>query len=185
MHKKVRWITETAAMLAMLVTLQLLTKPLGQVVTGSCVNTVLAVAALFGGMGCGLTVAICSPVLAFYMGIAGNIVVVPVIMVGNCVFVVLLSLIAGKGSKKDFKSVMRLIGAWLAAAAGKFAVMYPLVAWLICGVLSQNLLDAGVLKPPMLTALPATFGLMQLMTALIGGCIALLITPTLKKAMKK
>ena len=32
----------------------LLTKPLGQVVTGSCVNTVLAVAALFGGMGCGL-----------------------------------------------------------------------------------------------------------------------------------
>lgn len=185
MYKKVRWITETAAMLAMLVTLQMLTRSLGQVVTGSCVNAVLAVAVMFGGLGCGLTVAICSPLLAFYLGIAGNIVVVPVIMVGNCVFVVLLSVIAGKKSKKDFVTVMRTVGAWLAAAVGKFAVMYPLVAWLICGVLSQNLLDAGVLKPPMLSTLPTTFGLLQLMTALIGGGIALLIAPVLKKAMKK
>ena len=185
MDKKIRWITETAAMLAMLVTLQLLTKPLGQVVTGSCVNTVLAVAALFGGMGCGLTVAVCSPLLAYYMGIANNIVVVPAIMVGNCVFVVLLALIAGKKRKMGFKSVLRMVSAWLTASVGKFAALYAIVAWLICGVLSQSLLEAGVLKPPMLTALPATFGLIQLITALIGGGIALLITPTLKKAMKK
>lgn len=172
-------------MLAILVTLQMLTKPLGQIVTGSCVNAVLAVAVMFGGMACGLTVAICSPLLAFYLGIAGNVLVVPVIMLGNCAFVVLLSLIVGKMKKMDFKTVMRMVGAWLAAAVGKFSVMYAIVAWLICGVFSQSLLEAGVLKPPMLTALPATFGLMQLVTALIGGAVALLITPTLKKAMKK
>ena len=43
MNKKIRWITETAIMLALLVTLQALTKPLGQLVTGSCVNAILAV----------------------------------------------------------------------------------------------------------------------------------------------
>ena len=35
MHKKIRWITETAILLALLVTLQALTKPMGQFVTGS------------------------------------------------------------------------------------------------------------------------------------------------------
>ena len=50
MNKKIRWIAETAVMLALLVTLQALTKPMGQLVTGSFVNTVLAVAALVGGL---------------------------------------------------------------------------------------------------------------------------------------
>ena len=36
MNKKVRWITETAIMLALLVTLQAVTKGFGQLVTGSC-----------------------------------------------------------------------------------------------------------------------------------------------------
>ena len=46
MRKNVRWITETAVMLALLIALQALTKPLGQLVTGSCVNAVLAVSVL-------------------------------------------------------------------------------------------------------------------------------------------
>jgi len=37
----------------------------------------------------------------------------------------------------------------------------------------------------MLTALPATFSWPQLFTALIGGGIALLITPILRKALRK
>ena len=39
MNKKLRFITETALLLALLVTLQALTKGFGQLVTGSCVNT--------------------------------------------------------------------------------------------------------------------------------------------------
>lgn len=46
MNKKIRWITETAIVLALLVTLQALTKGFGQFVTGSCVNAVLGVAVL-------------------------------------------------------------------------------------------------------------------------------------------
>ena len=83
MSKKIRWITETALMLALLICLQALTKPMGQLVTGSCVNAILAVAALLGGVSCGVVVALCSPVLAFLLGIAPQILTVPAIMAGK------------------------------------------------------------------------------------------------------
>jgi len=181
MRKKLLWITETAIMLALLVTLQALTKPMGQLVTGSCVNTILAVAALVGGLGCGLTVALISPVLAFLLGIAPQILTVPAIMAGNTVYVVLLSIIAGR----DSKNVVRQIAAWIVAAAAKFGVLYVLVTKIICGVASASLLASGALKPPMLKALPATFSWPQLFTALIGGAVALLIVPGIRKALHK
>lgn len=181
MNKKLRWITETAIMLALLVTLQALTKGFGQLVTGSCVNAVLAVAVLVGGMGCGVTVALISPILAYLLGIAPQILTVPAIMAGNTVYVVLLSLIAGKSSK----NVLRQVIAWVVAAAAKFAALYGIVVLLICGVLSEALLAAGTLKEPMLKALPATFSWPQLFTALIGGAVALLIVPILRKALHK
>ena len=181
MNKKIRWITETAVMLALLVSLQALTKPMGQLVTGSCVNAVLAVSALVGGLSCGLTVALISPVLAFLLGIAPQILTVPAIMVGNSVFVVLLSLLADKSGRNIAKQII----AWLVSAAAKFAALYAIVVWLICGVLSDSLLASGVMKAPMLKALPATFSWPQLFTALIGGAVALLIVPVLRKALHK
>ena len=95
-------------------------------------------------------------------------------------YVVLLYVIAGKS-----KNIVRKIIAWLAAAAAKFATLYAIVVGLICGVLSEGLLAAGTLKPPMLEMLPATFSWPQLFTALIGGAVALLIVPVLRKALKK
>ena len=181
MNKKVRWITETAIMLALLVTLQAVTKPLGQLVTGSCVNAVLAVAALVGGLGSGITVAVISPVLAFLLGIAPQPLTVPAIMVGNSVYVVLLSLLADKNGKNLMKQVI----AWVTAAAAKFLVLYALVVGLICGVLSETLLSSGVMKAPMLKMLPATFSWPQLVTALIGGAAALLMVPVLRRALHK
>ena len=181
MSKKIRWITETAVMLALLVSLQALTKPMGQLVTGSCVNAILAVSALVGGLSCGLVVALCSPVLAFLLGIAPQILTVPAIMVGNTVFVVLLSWLADKTGKNLVKQVV----AWISAAVAKFAALYAIVVWLICGVLSESLLASGVMKAPMLKALPATFSWPQLFTALIGGAVALVITPVLRKALHK
>ena len=181
MNKKIRWVTETAIMLALLVTLQALTKGFGQFVTGSCVNAVLAVAVLVGGLGCGLTVALISPVLAFLLGIAPQILTVPAIMAGNAVFVVLLHFVADRSGK----NVVRQIIAWLAAAVSKFAVLYGIVVWLICGVLAESLLASGMLKKPMLSVLPATFSWPQLVTALIGGAVALVIVPVLRKALHK
>lgn len=181
MNKKIRWITETAVLLALLVSLQALTKPFGQIVTGSCVNTVLAVATLVAGLSSGLTVALISPVLAFLLGIAPQILTVPAIMVGNSVYVLLLHFLADPSGK----NLVRQIGAWLIAAAAKFVTLYLIVAKVICGVMAPALLSAGTLKEPMLTALPATFSWPQLITALIGGAVALIITPLLRKALHK
>ena len=180
MNKKLRWITETAILLALLVSLQALTKGFGQLVTGSCVNAILAISVLVGGLSSGITVALISPVLAFLLGIAPQILTVPAIMVGNTVYVILLYLIAGKSDQ-----IVRKVIAWLVAAAAKFAALYGIVVGLICGVLADGLLAAGTLKEPMLKALPATFSWPQLITALIGGAVALLIVPVLRKALKK
>lgn len=179
MNRKLRWVTETAVMLALLVALQALTKPMGQLVTGSFVNCILAVTTLVAGVSSGVTVAVISPLLAYLLGIAPQILTVPVIMVGNGLYVVLLWLIAGKGGRKPGR---QLLG-WLAASVGKFAALYAMVVWLICGVLAQRLLSSGLLKEPMLKVLPATFSWPQLITALIGGGAALLIVPVLKKAL--
>lgn len=178
MKNKIRWITETAIMLALLVVLQSVTKPAGQLVTGSCVNAVLAMTVLIAGLGSGVTVAVISPVLAYLLNIAPQILTVPAIMVGNTVFVVLIKLLCGD-------SVVKKVTAWLVAAAAKFAVLWLLVSKIICGLLAAPLLESGLMKEPMLKALPATFSWPQLFTALIGGAVALLIAPVVRKALHR
>ena len=178
MRKKILRMTETAVMLALLITLQWATKAGGQWLTGSCVNGVLAVAVLIVGLPGGLTVALLSPIFAFLFGIAPNPVTVPVIMIGNCVFVVLLY-VCCKG-----RWIQKACGL-LAAAIAKFAALYTLVNWVVCGVAADVLLAQKLLKQPMLLALPASFGFLQLFTALIGGVLALLIVPVLKKALAR
>lgn len=175
MKKKLLWITETAVMLALLTVLQAVTKPMGQFVTGSCVNAVLAVTVLVAGLYSGLTVALISPVLAFLLGIAPQPLTVPAIMMGNAVFVALLHFMAGKG-----KPLFGVIG-WITAALAKFATLYSVVAWVICGVLA----DALAVKQPMAAKLIPMFGWPQLVTALVGGGIAILIVPVLRKALRK
>ena len=183
MSKKVLWITRTGLMLALLVALQALTKPYGQLVTGSCVNAVLAISVLFAGLGSGLTVAIISPVCAFLLGIAPNIVTVVPIMIGNSCFVTLLHFLSGK-------PIWRQAVAVVAGAAVKAGVLYLLVVKLICGAAAGALLgkkvgDTVVLAPKMLELLPAMFSWPQLFSALIGGAVALAMVPVLKKALHK
>lgn len=184
MNQKIRTITQTAVMLALLVALQALTKPLGQLVTGSCVNAVLALTVLLVGMQGGIAVALLSPVFAFLFGIAPNVVTVLPIMIGNVCYVVLLRLIAGRYHRPVWRQPVALV----AAAGVKFAVLYLLVVKLICGpaadlLLGKKLGDVVVLAPPMLKLLPTMFAWPQLFTALIGGAVALLITPVLRKAL--
>ena len=186
MNKKILWITETAVMLALLVTLQAVTKPLGQLVTGSCVNAVLSITVLLVGIRSGITVAFVSPVCAYLFGIAPTLITVAPIMLGNVCFVVLLRLIAGTGHKPVWRQPVALV----TASGVKFCVLYLLVVKVICGIASGALLgkklgDVVVLAPPMLKMLPTMFAWPQLFTALIGGFVALLITPALRKGLKR
>ena len=184
MKNKILWITQTAAMLALLIALQWATsyipKPAGQFVTGSLVNAVLGVTVLAAGISSGATVAVLSPIFAFLLNIAPNLVTVPAIMVGNVLFVVTLKLAGGNA-----ESMWRRVSALLAAALIKFAALYTLVVWVICGVAAEALLAQGLLKKPMLNVLPATFSAPQLVTALIGGAVALVIAPRIRRALHK
>ena len=88
MHQKIRKLTYTGLLLALLICLQWagsqIPSPLiKQLITGTMVNCVLAVTVLMAGLGSGLTVALISPVCAFALGIAPNIVTVLPIMAGN------------------------------------------------------------------------------------------------------
>ena len=185
MNKKIRTITETAAMLALLICLQwvgsMMPESIKQIVTGTFVNCVLAVTVLIVGLGGGITVALISPVCAFLLGIAPNLVTVVPIMVGNTCYVVLLKLLMGRSWRQPV--------ALVTAAAVKFGVLYLLVVKVICGLASGALLgkklgDTIVLAPPMLKMLPVMFTWPQLITALTGGVLALLIVPVVKKGIK-
>lgn len=188
MKRPIRWITETAAMLAMLIALQwagsMIPAPaVKQLITGSCVNAVLAITVLTVGYSGGITVALVSPVFAFLLNIAPNIVTVVPIMLGNVCFVVLLRLLYNK-------ALWRQIVALAAAAMAKFVILYVLVVKVICDLAAPELLgkkvgDTIVLAPKMLTVLPGMFSWLQLVTALIGGTLALLIFPTVRKALRK
>ena len=186
MRNKVLRITETALMLAVLIALQAVTRGFGQLVTGSCVNAVLAVTVLLTGLSSGLTVGVISPVMAFLLGIAPNIVTVVPIMLGNCLYVLVLWLLAGK---KDRPLWVRWI-AVPASAGVKFAVLYGLVVKLVCGVasgvlLGQKIGQTVVLAPPMLEKLPAMFTWPQLITALIGGAVALPAAAAMRRVLKR
>ena len=185
MNKKIKTITETAAMLALLICLQwvgsMMPDTIKQIVTGTFVNCVLAVTVLIVGLGGGITVALISPVCAFLLGIAPNLVTVIPIMIGNTCYVVLLKLLMGKTWHQPV--------ALITAAAVKFGVLYLLVVKVICGLASGALLgkklgDTVVLAPPMLKMLPVMFTWPQLITALTGGVLALLIVPVVRKGIK-
>ena len=170
LRQSARRITRTAVLLALLIVLQTMTKPLGQFVTGSCVNLVLGVAALVGGVWCGVAVALLSPLFAFLLGIGPAFLqLVPMIAAGNAVFVLLLHAMGRTDAGKR----------WLGAAAG--AAAKALTLYLLIVKLALPLLG---LPEKQTALLSASFAWPQLVTALIGGALAAALYPVLKKALR-
>lgn len=177
MDKKTLWVARTAMLLAMLLVLQFATKPLGQYVTGSCVNLVLAVAALVGGLWCGVVVAAVSPFFAYLLKIAAMpIVLVPGVACGNLVLVLVLYFAAYKSVQSGENPVRRYAAA-VGAAAVKFATL-----WL---VVTKLLLPLAGLPEQKVAVMTATFTWPQLATALIGGLLGVTVAPTVAKAVNK
>jgi len=175
MKKKTLWITETAVMIALLIALQAVTKPAGQFVTGSCVNLVLAMSVMVGGLWCGVTVALLSPFFAFLLSIGPALLpVVPLVAVGNIVLVAVLYFITGKHLTP--KSPMAWAGV-AAAAAAKCLTLYLMIVKMLIPALSLPAKQAAVLS--------ASFSWPQIVTALIGGTLAVLIAPAVRKALQK
>lgn len=179
-HKRILWITRTGILVALLVVLQYATAGTsafaGQYITGSCVNAVLAISVLTAGLWSGVTVAIVSPFCAKLFGIGPALVqIIPAISVGNLVFVLCLYFLIGR---KKRTAPFEIAGLILAATA-KFATLYLLVVKFIIPMLSSGL------KEKQIAMLSAMFSYPQLLTAIIGGTVAILIAPVLKKALRK
>jgi len=177
MKNKAEWVTKTAIMIALLVALQFITKGLGQFVTGSCVNFILALTALLFGISNAITVALLSPIFAFIFGIGpGLIFIVPGIMASNLTLVVVLWLITKKLNIK-IHNVLKSIIAIVIAVIVKFATQYLVIGIIILPILALGEKQAA--------AISALFSWPQLVTASIGCTLATLITPRLKRALKR
>ena len=115
--KKTVWIVRTAICLALLIAVQFFTRSFGQLATGSCVNLVLAVSALIGGVWSGITVAVISPFCAYLLGIGPAFLpMVPCVSLGNAVYALLFGLFVGKYLKEK-KPAAAYVSMALAAAA--------------------------------------------------------------------
>lgn len=178
-HSRIRWMTRTGLLVALLITLQWATAGTqgyaGQYITGSCVNCVLAIAALFGGVWSGVAVAVLSPFCAFLLGIGPKLIqIVPCIAIGNTVFVLCLQFIRA-GSMGTLWNQICILAI---SAAAKFAVLYTAVVLVLIPAMGD------ALAPKQAQMFTVMFSWPQLITALLGGTAALLIFPVLKKAMK-
>lgn len=182
MNKKILWITQTAVLIALLVLAQYIGKITGaqQLITGSLVNLVLLVAIGVAGLGSGATVAVLSPVFAQLIGVGPAFVqLVPAIMLGNLVLVVVYHFIFKLLQKGKANVYVSNVTAVILGAVLKFGFLTLAVSQLVLPVFLSDI------KAPVAAKLSEMFSLPQLFTALIGGAIAVLVIPAVKKALKK
>ncbi|MEG1711370.1 MAG: ECF transporter S component [Clostridia bacterium] len=188
MNKTVKFIARTAIMIALVTLLQWLGQVIGKAVpvigptliTGSFVNAILVLSVIFCGVWGGVIVGCLTPVMALVIGQMGFPVLIPFIALGNAVLCVVLFLIM-KLFKVENDTILskRTIALGVGIAGGaviKFLYMYLILALLILPLLG--------IPPKAQTLLQANFGVMQLITALLGGVIAVGVFLPLRKAVK-
>ncbi len=173
--KGILWITRTAIFITLLMVLQGATAPLGNIiVTGSVVNLLLVVSVMTCGLTSGLTVAAISPIMAKYLGLGPLWALIPFIAAGNIVLVMLWHFIGNRsiGINKYGAYIVALV----AGAVVKFLVLYIGIVLIAIPVLLG-------LPEPQATVISNMFSIPQLITALIGGALAVLLFPRLNKAV--
>ena len=177
--KRILWITQTAIFIALLVSAQAVTRPLGQFVTGSCVNFILVSSCIYAGLPSAAVVAVVSPIFAFLIiGTPVFPLLIPVMMAGNFVLVGAIHFISGKSFEHiNRRSYIRAGIAVVIGAALKF-----LVLWV--GIVQIALTFIPDIRQPQIDAMSLMFSWPQLVTALIGSSLAMTVMPHLKKALK-
>ena len=174
MSKNVKWIARTGVLVALLVALQTVAALLSgrnQFITGSIVNMVLVVSVMSNGIATGLSVAAVSPIVATLLGIGPTWVLVPFIIAGNLILVLLWHVI---GNRKTVNKYVAKIAALIVAAVSKFLVIYFFIIRIAIPYIPGVPNQAAVL-----------FSYPQLITASIGGALAIGILTTLYDALKK
>ena len=149
-------LTKAAALLAIAIVFQL--AKMGQYVTGIGINTVLITAVGTCGLPWAAAIGFMTPVLAVLLGVQPpvTVVLVPFIIVANILYAVIFRILK---KYNDYLGVF-------AAALAKFMLLYAAANMII------NKLPAPV---------KLAFSFPQLVTALAGGMLAILIMKILKR----
>ena len=180
-RKNILWITRTAVLIALLVTVQFITAPLGnQFVTGTAGNLIMIVAFLACGLATGLTVSVLSPLCAFLAGIGPAFPpLIPFIALGNAVLI-MIWFIFGLLNKSDKSGIrykaISCVTAISAAIIKFFALYIGIVKIAIPLLLNLNEKQSSLLT--------LSFSYPQIVTAAIGGLLALAIVPPIQKALE-
>lgn len=164
------WITQTAVLIALLIVIQIVTSSSGNtLVTGSCVNCLLILSVILCGPRTGLWVAALSPVAAKLLGIGPLWSLIPVIMLGNSVLVMIWHFcLNGRGLSGRW----RYLAALITAAVAKFAVLYVGIVKIVIPLILHLPEKQGAM-------ISHLFSVPQLVTALVGGAIAVAVLPVL------
>lgn len=174
MNNKTLWFTRTAFFTALLIVVQVATAPLKNTfITGTLVNLLLILAVMLLGLPCGAVVAIISPIFAKLLNIGPLWGLIPFIAMGNLTLVIVWNFAA---NSKNKNLLIKRLAAVPMGAGAKFLVLYfGIVKFAIPLLLS--------LPQPQATAVSAVFSIPQLITALIGGGLALVVLPLLENAL--
>ncbi len=184
MNKQIKWITQTALLLALALVFQSLRAVLpkimipglgesDQLVIGSLVNTVLIVSSLTVGLSSGIVIAIATPLVAFMQGELAFPIMLPFVALGNIVIVLVVGLLYDKNK----------IFALVSGSIAKFVTIFLTITLIASPIIVGGLpADKGLAVKTMLTF---KFGYPQLFTALLGSIISLLILPILKPRFNK
>jgi hypothetical protein len=153
MSRNVLFTTRTAILMALTLVIQMMGMP--QYATGPLVNTMLYVASVFVGIWGGVAIGLITPVIAFWRGILPPPLgpMIPFIALGNAVLVIVYGLVV-KRNKYVAIVAASVIKYLVLAAAVRFVVAVPPKI-------------AQMMQVP------------QLMTALAGGAIAILLSEIL------
>ena len=203
MPSRAIWVAQTGIFLALLIVAQIVTRPFGNsILTGSLNNMLFILTLMVCGLSSAIILSAISPIIAFLMGMAPFWPFIPVIIVGNIVLVVLWHFIAlkrdetqgdvsstqatqGDGSsvfrkgKKHRRTVpLRYILALVCAAVAKFLVLFFGIVHIVVPLILS-------LQEPQASVVSAAFSYPQIITACIGGVLAMLLFPVLRKALPK
>jgi riboflavin transporter len=171
MNKSTKNIARSSLFLAIAIVFQFLGRSLpqiSQIFVGPAVNTVLILAAAICGIWWGVAVGSLTPLLAWLLGQlpAAFGPFIPFIMLGNAIFVIIFCVF--KPYKKFGEAVGIIVGSFI-----KFLFLYISASKLII------LLNLGI-NVKVAQKLTMAMGIIQLITALAGGIIALIIIKLLK-----
>jgi hypothetical protein len=185
-NKQLLWITTTAVLLALIVVAQILPFPssiplLRQLFTGSLINLILITAAGSIGLKSGATLAVLSPVLAFLLGQLPAPLLIPIVATGNFIVVLVTWWFFKEAQKKESKSGMLILvlSGVLLGAIFKCAFL-----WIATAKIITPILVSKSTKQVLINALNLSMSWPQAIAAIVGGILALLILPSIKRYIK-